>query len=155
MRIVSSTPLSEALLGHAYMGSKYVSAEQNHQGKLILVVDDDADMRSLLCDALNDIGLQVAQAADGTEAIEKSKSLRPQLVLTDLRMPTGGFDYLKQLRAQVPSCPVVLLTAFGNHKAKAEAAACGVSACLAKPIKLSDLQRAVLAVLDGEGAPSH
>jgi len=137
------------------MGSKDIFAEHNHQGKLILVVDDDPDMRSLWCDGLRDIGLQVAEAADGNEALEKIKYLRPQLVLTDLRMPTGGFDYLKQLRAQVPSCPVILLTAFGNHKAKAEATASGVNAYLTKPIKLRDLQQAVLTALDGEGAPSH
>jgi CheY-like chemotaxis protein len=131
-----------------------MDAQHIHHGKLVLVVDHDADMRSLLFDCLCEIGLQVATAVDGNDALQKIQHVEPHVVLTDLRMPAGGFDYVKQLRAYLPSCPIILLTAFGTHEAKAEAMACGVNAFLEKPIKVGDLHRAVLAVLEGQWEPS-
>ena len=124
--------------------------QHNHQGKLVLVVEDDADMRSLLCDVVCELGLQVAEATDGNGAIQKIREVEPHVVLTDLRIPGGGFEYVRTIRALYPSCPIILLAAFGDHHAKAEALACGVRAFLAKPARFVDLQRAIIGILDGE-----
>ena len=91
---------------------------QNHQDKLVLVVEDDADMRSLLCDVVSELGLRVAEASDGNGAVQKIRELEPHVVLTDLRMPAGGFEYVRTLRALYPSCPIILLTAFGDRQTK-------------------------------------
>lgn len=126
--------------------------QHNHQGKLVLVVEDDADLRSLLGDLVRELGLQVAEATDGNEAIQKIRDVEPHLVLTDLRIPGGGFDYVRTIRALHPSCPIILLTAYGDYQAKAEALACGMTV-FAKPVRLTDLQRAIIGSLDGEGEP--
>ena len=125
----------------------------NHQGKLVLVVQDDADLRSLLCDVVRELELQVAEATDGDGTIQQMMDREPHVVLTDLRIPGGGFEYLRTLRALYPSCPIILLAALGDHQAKAEALACGVKAFFAKPARSEDLQRAIIGALDGEREP--
>jgi CheY-like chemotaxis protein len=128
--------------------------KHNHQGKLVLVVQDDADLRSLLCDVVRELQLQVAEATDGDGAIQRIMDVEPHVVLTDLRLPGGGFEYVRTLRALYPSCPIILLAELGDHHAKAEALGCGVRAFLAKPVSLVDLQRAIIGILDGESEPS-
>lgn len=123
---------------------------QNHQDKLVLVVEDDADMRSLLCDVVSELGLRVAEASDGNGAVQKIRELEPHVVLTDLRMPAGGFEYVRTLRALYPSCPIILLTAFGDRQTKAEALACGVRAFFGKPVRSMDLQRTIIGILDSQ-----
>jgi CheY-like chemotaxis protein len=124
--------------------------QHNHEDKLVLVVEDDADMRSLLCDVVRELGLRVAEATDGNGAVQKMRDLEPHLVLTDLRMPAGGFQYVRTIRALYPSCPIILLTALGDHHTKAEALACGVKAFFAKPAKSMDLQRSIIGILDSQ-----
>jgi CheY-like chemotaxis protein len=126
----------------------------NHQGKLVLVVQDDDDLRSLLCDGVRELELQVTEATDGNGAIQKIRDVAPHVVLTDLRIPGGGFEYVRTIRVLYPSCPIILLAALGDHHAKAEALACGVRAFLVKPVNLVDLQRAIIGILDGESEPS-
>ena len=108
----------------------------------------------LLCDVAHELEMLVAEATDGNGAIHKIRDLAPHVVLTNLRLPGGGFDYVKTIRTLYPSCPIILLAEFGDHHAKAEALACGVKACLAKPASLVDLQRALIGILDGELEPS-
>jgi CheY-like chemotaxis protein len=139
---------------HPYDGNTNMPVQHNHQGKLVLVVEDDPDMRSLLCDVVHELGLQVAEATDGNGAIQQIGDVEPHVVLTDLRIPAGGFEYVRTIRALYPSRPIILLTAFGDHHAKAEALACGVRAFFAKPVRLVDLQRAIIGILDGEWEPS-
>ncbi|OAI48601.1 hypothetical protein AYO43_03540 [Nitrospira sp. SCGC AG-212-E16] len=124
--------------------------QHHHQGKLVLVVQDDADLRSLFCDVVREMELQVDEATDGDGAIHRIRDLDPQVVLMDLRLPGGGFDYVRTIRALYPSCPIILLSALGDHHAKAEASACGVKAFFTKPVSLVDLQRAIIGILDGE-----
>lgn len=127
-----------------------MAIQHNHQGKLVLVVENDADLRSLLCDVVCELGLQVTEATDGNEAIEKIRDLTPHLVLTDLWMPAGGFDYVRTIRSLYPSCLIILLTAFEDLPTKAEALACGVRSFLTKPARSVDLQRAIIEILDGQ-----
>lgn len=127
--------------------------QHNHQGKLVLVVQDDADLRSLLCDVVRELELQVAEATDGNGALRKIMDGEPHLVLSDLRIPGGGFEYVRTIRTLYPSCPIILLAALGDHHAKAEALACGVRAFFAKPVRAVDLQRAIIGILDGEWEP--
>src|SRR5919197_2016985 len=72
-------------------------------------------MRSLLCDELYDMGLRVIEAANGEEAVRCVIEHKPDVVLTDLKMPAGGLDYVAALRALVPDTPVLLMTAFGDR----------------------------------------
>ncbi len=58
--------------------------------KQILVVDDDSSLRSVMKMQLEEAGYQVALAADGAEAYDLIREIRPQLVISDLKMPTSG-----------------------------------------------------------------
>jgi CheY-like chemotaxis protein len=128
--------------------------QHNHQGKLVLVVEDDAELRSLLCDVVRELGLKATEATNGDGAIRKIMDGEPRVVLSSLRIPGGGFEYVRTVRALCPSCPIILLAELGDHHAKAEALTCGVWSVLAKPFRVLDLQRAIIGILDGESEPS-
>jgi len=128
--------------------------KQDRKSAVVLVAEDDKDMRSLLCDELFDLGVSIREAADGDEALRVVLDVRPSLILTDLRMPAGGLDYISRLRTFAPGVPIILLTSFGDSKTKADALAIGVEAYFDKPVRLSDLIGAVRRLLgpalDGE-----
>jgi DNA-binding response OmpR family regulator len=117
----------------------------------ILVVDDDAAMRNLLVDEFQEEGYQVIEACDGQEALSQLKTFTPDMVVTDLRMPFGGFDYLHELRAAVPRCPIILVTAFGDSQTKGLALECGVSAYFDKPMRIGELKDKMRQVLGTRG----
>ena len=114
---------------------------------VVLIAEDDREMRSLLCDELCDLGVSIREAADGDEALRSVFDTRPTLILTDLRMPAGGLDYISRLRTFAPGVPIVLLTSFGDSKTKADALAIGVEACFDKPVRLSELKGTIRRLL--------
>jgi len=114
---------------------------------VVLIAEDDREMRSLLCDELFDLGVSIREAADGDEALRVVLDIRPSLILTDLRMPAGGLDYISRLRTFAPGVPIILLTSFGDSKTKADALAIGVEAYFDKPVRLSELRGAVQRLL--------
>ena len=117
--------------------------KQDRKSAVVLVAEDDKDMRSLLCDELFDLGVSIREAADGDEALRVVLDVRPSLILTDLRMPAGGLDYISRLRTFAPGVPIILLTSFGDSKTKADALAIGVEAYFDKPVRISELKEAV------------
>jgi DNA-binding response OmpR family regulator len=114
---------------------------------VLLVVEDDRDMRSLLCDELWDEGFQLREAANGDEALMAVMEAVPDLIVTDLKMPAGGIDYVNRLRTFAPHCPIILMTAFGNTKTKEEALKSGATAYFDKPVHLSELKATIHALL--------
>ena len=107
---------------------------------VLLVVEDDRDMRSLLCDEFWSAGYQLREAQDGHEALLALLESVPDLILTDLRMPAGGPDYISRLRALAPHCPIIVITAFGGTGLRAEVLQAGASAYFDKPVRISDLK---------------
>src|SRR6185295_1277194 len=120
---------------------------QGRNRAVVLIAEDDHEMRSLLCDDLNDLGVFIREAADGDEALRLVLDARPSLILTDLRMPAGGLDYISRLRTFAPGVPMVLITSFGDPQTKADALAIGVEAYFDKPLRLSELRGAVQRLL--------
>jgi CheY-like chemotaxis protein len=119
------------------------------RGLVLLVVEDDREMRSLICDELWDLGLQIKEAADGDEALRLTLDSQPDLILTDLRMPAGGLDYVARLRTMAPSCPIILMTAFGDSQTEAQALRGGVAAYFNKPVRMQELRAAITRLLGG------
>ena len=115
-------------------------ANANEPQCAILVVDDDPAMRSLLVDEFQDQGCRVVEAIDGSDALSKLKGLTPDLIITDLKMPAGGFEYLRALRRLVPDCPIILITAFGDSHTRSNAKACGVTSYMEKPVRIHDIR---------------
>jgi CheY-like chemotaxis protein len=120
---------------------------QEKKQVVLLIAEDDREMRSLLCDELFDLGVSIREAADGDEALRSVLDSLPSLILTDLRMPAGGLDYIARLRTFAPDVPLVLITSFGDSKTKADALAIGVEAYFDKPIRISELKDAVRRLL--------
>jgi len=85
------------------------------KNSLVLVVDDSADVRSLVKTTIENVGMRVAEAADGQAALDwLAANGRPSLVLLDLMMPTmDGFEFLRRVRdiPDVSGLPIVVLTA--------------------------------------------
>ena len=123
---------------------------------VLLVVEDDKDMRSLLCDELWGEGYQLREASNGEEGLDAAMRAAPDLIVTDLKMPSGGFDYVHRLRRCVPACPIIVMTAFGDAKTKEEALKSGATAYFDKPVRLSELKATVKRLLmPAEGSPSE
>ncbi len=112
----------------------------------ILVVDDDPEMRSLLVDELSDGECRVVEAHDGYDALSQVEMLSPDIVITDLKMPGGGYDYLRCLKARFSSGQIILITAFADSKTKMKAFELGVTAYFDKPVRVIDLKAAIFQV---------
>ena len=127
--------------GCTYMGN-------TEAGVVLLLVEDDADMRSLLCDELSEMGHHIVEAADADQALKYVLDRKPSLIMTDLRMPAGGMGYVSRLRKCAPDVPIILMTAFGDAKTKAEALGLGVAAYFDKPVRISELKQKVEQLLN-------
>jgi CheY-like chemotaxis protein len=123
---------------------------QGRQPAVMLIAEDDQEMRSLLCDEMQDLGVSIREAADGDEALRLVLDVRPSLILTDLRMPGGGLDYIVRLRTFAPGVPMVLITSFGDAQTKADALAIGVEAYFSKPVRIGELKGAVRRLLGAD-----
>lgn len=120
----------------------------NRKTATVLIVEDDREMRSLLCDEFCGMGYQLREARDGDEAFLAVLQSVPDLILTDLRMPAGGDDYISRLRTVAPGCPIVVITAFGDAMLKAQVVKAGADAYFDKPVRLADIKNCVQQLLD-------
>jgi CheY-like chemotaxis protein len=85
--------------------------------KRILVVDDEASIRLLFKEELEDEGYAVELAEGGEEALEKLGTSKPDLVTLDLKMPgMEGMEVLERIREKDKDLPVVICTAYGEYK---------------------------------------
>jgi two-component system, NtrC family, response regulator GlrR len=106
----------------------------------LLVVDDDADMLRLLSMRLHAAGYRVSAVASAEAALAQLDIERPQLVLSDVRLPgRDGLALFDEVRARHPSVPVILLTAHGTIPDAVEATARGVFGYLTKPYEAREL----------------
>lgn len=100
----------------------------------ILVVEDDANLREAVCDTLELAGEAVISAGTGGEALALLAEQPVGLVVSDVRMePMDGITLLKEIRAQYPHLPVVLMTAFADVDRAVEAMRAGACDFLLKP----------------------
>lgn len=109
---------------------------------LILVVDDEAAVRSLLRDTLELDGYDVIEAADGPEALAKYTAEKPDGLILDIMMPRmSGIDVLREIRADAlgADLPVILLTAAGDDKTTWDGWSAGASCYLTKPFDPDNL----------------
>ena len=102
--------------------------------RTILVVDDEADLAASCERVLQREGHLCLQAHTGPDAIRLIDRERPDLVVTDLRLPgAGGLTVARHARSRVPPIPVILITAYDSPQARLAAKESGVSSYLAKP----------------------
>ena len=112
-----------------------------HDGRYVLVVDDEADIRELVRDILEFEGYPVVTASNGREALDHIHDAGlPGLILLDLMMPTmNGWDFrAEQLKdPRLSSIPVVVVTGDGNAVEKAKLLS--ATNYLVKPVHLDNL----------------
>jgi len=106
----------------------------------IVVADDEPRMRAYLREALIDLGHDVvAVAASGRELVEACRAARPELAVTDVKMPDfDGIEATAEICREMP-LPVVLVSAYHDQATVERAEAAGVMAYLVKPIVEADL----------------
>lgn len=112
------------------------------QRPLVLVADDEPDMRRFLLSQLQD-DYEVIEAADGLQAAEKAQQALPDLILLDLMMPhKDGLQVCRELREYAPTAgiPIILLTARADEEIKFDALQKGANDFLAKPFSSIELQ---------------
>ncbi len=114
----------------------------------VLVVDDETAARSALSELLRDEGYEVQSAADGYKALGRIEQWRPEVVITDVKMPAlGGIELMAKLREQHPDIAVIVMTAFGSVEGAVEAIQLGADDYLGKPIDLPHLLQLLERVL--------
>jgi two-component system, response regulator PdtaR len=106
----------------------------------VVVAEDEALIRLDLVEMLDELGYRVVgQAADGQQAVDLARSMRPSLALLDIAMPVrDGLSAAEEIAAE-GIAPVVIITAFSQRDAVARAASAGVLGYLVKPFTRSDL----------------
>lgn len=120
--------------------------------RTILVVDDEPDMRENVVRILRRGRFACLTAGSGREAVEILDRDRPDLVLTDLRMPgMGGLALLREVGRRAPGTPVVVFTAYATPSNAEEARHAGAVAFLAKPFSAAQLLEVVHRALDRRG----
>jgi two-component system nitrogen regulation response regulator NtrX len=104
----------------------------------ILIVDDEADIRMLIAGVLKDEGYATRDAADSTQALRELHARQPTLVILDIWLQDSeldGIGILKQLRAEMPSVPVVMISGHGTIETAVEAIKIGAYDFIEKPFK--------------------
>ncbi|MDP4858181.1 MAG: sigma-54 dependent transcriptional regulator [Desulfobacterales bacterium] len=114
------------------------------QTQSILIVEDDPDVRAMLTRTLGCGGYVVDSAADGSEALDKFRDNRFNLVITDVRLPRmNGLQLLGEIKQAEPHVPVIVITGYGSVQNAVEAMQGGASDYLLKPFSNEALQAAI------------
>jgi len=112
--------------------------------KRILVVEDDAEMRSLLKDFFEEDGFEIDSVSNGSEAFRKIAREPFDLIITDIRMPgLTGLDILPGIKKLQPEVSIIVITAFGSEEVRRKAFDRGATAYLEKPILFNKLRTLV------------
>ena len=120
---------------------------------LVLVVDDEPDVRKVVRMTLEKAGYDVLEAEDGEKAIEEVKkdenSLLLNLIITDIRMPNmNGIDVINYYRKEWPSVPLIVLTGFPDLDMATSMLQHGISDYLVKPVEAEKLRASVAKALE-------
>lgn len=103
---------------------------------LVLVVEDDIDLRDALSDTLQMAGYAVCVACDGRMALDVIENKTPALVVTDIQMPRmDGHALLKHVKKRWPDLPVMIMTAYGSIERAVEAMRDGAVDYMTKPFE--------------------
>ena len=120
-----------------------MSNDEAHSPRpLLLIVDDDDEIRFLLGEIAGRLGFEVAEAANGREAIEALGRRHVDLMLVDLHMPeANGFDVLREAKRRRIGTQIALMTGHSSIDNAVEAVKLGAGEFLPKPLDLSRVRR--------------
>jgi CheY-like chemotaxis protein len=111
------------------------------QGRAVLLIEDDPDIREAIGDVLAEEGYTVAMADTGQQGLDRLRAEPlPDVILLDLMMPVMDGWKFREEQKQHPAwdaIPVIVLSAVGNTQERAESI--GASGCLRKPLDIDEL----------------
>jgi twitching motility two-component system response regulator PilG len=116
----------------------------------VLLVDDTRTLLSLIQVYLMGWSISFLEAKDGQEGLKKARENRPDLVISDVRMPgMDGFELTAAIRSdpQLHRTPVVLLTSLNDEASRRKGRLVGATAFLTKPVSVEELRRQVSTIL--------
>lgn len=118
-------------------------------GRTVLICDDAIFMRAMIGDILRQAGFDVVgEAETGTQAVEKYRELKPDLVTMDIVMPDmGGIDAVRAIMAEFPAAQILMCSAMGQQALVVEAVQAGARDFVVKPFQPSRVLEAVQRVL--------
>jgi two-component system response regulator PilR (NtrC family) len=129
----------------------------NMNQQRVLIIDDEPDIRELLEITLLRMGLDTVTAGTVKEAMLSIQEFKPDLCLTDMRLPDGsGFDIVRYIQREYAHIPVAVITAYGSMEAAVEALKAGAYDFVSKPVdltKLRDLVQTALKLSKQENTP--
>ncbi|MEO5825808.1 MAG: response regulator [Gemmatimonadales bacterium] len=117
----------------------------------ILICDDAIFMRTMIADILTGAGYEVVgEAESGLQAVERYKTLKPDLVTMDIVMPDmGGIDAVKAIVGAHPDAKILMCSAMGQQALVVEAVQAGAKDFVVKPFQPARVLEAVQRVLAG------
>lgn len=117
--------------------------------RTVLICDDAIFMRTMVGDILTQAGYEiVGEAETGTQAVERYKQLRPDLVTMDIVMPEmGGIDAVREITQHDPSAKILMCSAMGQQALVVEAIQAGAKDFVVKPFQPARVLEAVGRVL--------
>jgi two-component system response regulator MprA len=124
----------------------------------VLVVDDDPGMREVLESILVTENVEVCTAVDGKDAVQRTLTLKPDLILLDIGMPKlNGLTFCKAIRAgaETRNTPVIIVTSLTARGRLEECMAAGADDFVGKPFQVEDLLIRVRAMLKTADVPDH
>ena len=124
-------------------GAPRVDRRADHGARLVLVVDDEADLLEIVADRLAGAGYRVLTARDGQEALERVRTDRPACVILDLKMGRmDGLQLLKAMRAdaRTSSVPVVMLSSSSEKRELDSCYEAGANSVVRKTVDFNELR---------------
>jgi two-component system, chemotaxis family, chemotaxis protein CheY len=105
-------------------------------GKRVLVVDDAVVMRMMIKNILSKEGYEVFEAQSGIDAVEKYRTVKPDIVTMDMVMPDmDGISAVRQIVAEDPAARIVMCTSMGQQQLVVEAVQAGAKSFITKPFQ--------------------
>jgi two-component system response regulator (stage 0 sporulation protein F) len=119
----------------------------------ILIVEDEAATAWALQEGLSEEGYAIVAVDTAEKALAAVRQSRPDVVITDLRLPRmDGLELVRRLAARKHAAPVIVVTAYGARDVLEQLAALGIHACFSKPFQVDQLRRSVKAALREKAA---
>lgn len=146
--VAESPDLKEAIAAHSGLTEieeileSVIPADPQTAAVTLLVVDDNADLRTYISEILQQAGYQVLTARNGREGFQIAQEQSPQLILTDLMMPiVSGIELIKLIRQDdgLKGTPIVLITAKADEETRIEGTEQGADGYLSKPFNSREL----------------
>lgn len=116
--------------------------QEDSEDKIVLVVDDEPALCTVLGRMLSKLGYNAVCAHDGVEAIEILNNMNFDLVITDLRMPKmDGWALMKYVKKEIPELPVVLITGYHSMHTEVKASKSSADGYISKPFSIVEIKK--------------